>query len=87
MNAAELHAGGSCGFLGWQLLGAGSKKLVEVGDLFMQEKKKDETGHASLTRVAVSSFKRVGLCCEQTFHKESVLSLGNTANATLCHPH
>lgn len=54
--------------------------------LFMQEKK-DETGHASLTRVAVSSFKRVGLCCEQTFHKESVLSLGNTANTTLCHPH
>lgn len=38
--AAELHAGGSCGLLGWQLLGAGSKELVEVGDLFVYAGKK-----------------------------------------------
>lgn len=49
-------------------------------------KKDDETGCAALPRVAVSPLNRVDLCCEQTSHKETALSLGNTTNKPLYHP-
>lgn len=49
-------------------------------------KEDDETGCAVLPRVAVSPLNTGSLCCEQTFHKETVLSLGNTANKLLYHP-
>ena len=60
--------------------------MVTVDVFVYAGKKDDETGRAALPRLAVSPLNRVGVCCEQTSHKETALSLRNTTNKPLYHP-
>lgn len=48
--------------------------------------KDDEMGCVALPREAVCPLNRVDLCCEQTPHQQTALSLSNTTSKPLSHP-